>query len=136
MKKKKDNNNNNDRRAQVIPSIEEIESALQSATGLDFTAEDFFDYYDAIGWSFGTKPIRNWRALLRTWIRNKDYFAGRRVPRQKQTLRMQPRQNMEDRVAQAREAAQQEWERRYEESRQNHVSYEEYKRMKAAGMVS
>ena len=133
MKKKKDNNNNG--RAQEIPSLEEVKLELQSVSGLDFTAEDFFYYYEAIGWSFGNKRIRNWKALLRTWIRNKTRFATLKgVSLDRQEVQ-QAREVMAQQAAQARKAAQQEWERRYEESRQNSVSYEEYQRMKAAGMV-
>ena len=133
MKKKKDNNNNG--RAQVIPSLEEVEQELQTVSGLDFTAEDFFFYYEAIGWSFGNKRIRNWKALLRTWIRNKTRFATLKGVSLDRREAQQAREVMAQQAAQAREAAQQEWERRYEESRQNSVSYEEYQRMKAAGMV-
>ena len=134
MKKKKDNNNDNGR-AREIPSLEEIELELMFKEGLDFTAEDFFCYYEALGWSFGRKPIRNWKALLRTWIRNKERFAGQKGLRLERAAAEQSRQTQAQQAAQAREQAQQEWERRYEESRQNRVSYEEYKRMKAAGMV-
>ena len=133
MKKKKDNNNNG--RAQEIPSLEEVKLELQSVSGLDFTAEDFFFYYEAIGWSFGNKRIRNWKALLRTWIRNKTRFATLKGVSLDRREAQQAREVMAQQAAQAREAAQQEWERRYEESRQNSVSYEEYQRMKAAGMV-
>ena len=132
MKKKKDNNNG---RAQEIPSLEEVKLELQSVSGLDFTAEDFFFYYEAIGWSFGNKRIRNWKALLRTWIRNKTRFATLKGVSLNKREAQQAREVMAQQAAQAREAAQQEWERRYEESRQNSVSYEEYQRMKAAGMV-
>lgn len=49
---------------------QEVMTAAQTA-GLLFTpalAQQFFDYYNAIGWTTNAGPIRNWRYKLRTWI--------------------------------------------------------------------
>ena len=109
-------------RAREIPTLEEVRAYLRPLNAY-FTAEQFHDYYSAIGWRFGQKKIYDWRAVARVWLTNRSKFLRQAGVQQSQ-------------AAQQREAAQQEWERRYDESRQNHVSYEEYKRMKAAGMVS
>ena len=115
-------------RAREIPTLEEVRAYLRPLNAY-FTAEQFHDYYSAIGWRFGQKKIYDWRAVARVWLTNRSRFQRQACVQQSQAC-VQQRQ-----AAQAREAAQQEWERRYEESRQNSVSYEEYQRMKAAGMV-
>ena len=50
------------------------------AAGLLFTpdmAQDFFDHYNAMGWTTNAGAIRNWRYKLRSWIRNNDHPAER-----------------------------------------------------------
>lgn len=32
-------------------------------------AENFFYYYDSVGWKVGGKPVRNWKSLAMSWIR-------------------------------------------------------------------
>lgn len=54
------------------PTIQEIQ---EYAKHLDYEldAEGFFDYYEAIGWVYGTgknrKPIADWKASVRLWKR-------------------------------------------------------------------
>ena len=57
------------------PSVEDVRIyCLERGTGLD--AERFCDYYAANGWIQGKgKPIRDWRAAVRTWERH----GGRKV---------------------------------------------------------
>ena len=33
--------------------------------------EQFIDYYDANGWKVGKNPMKDWKASIRTWERNK-----------------------------------------------------------------
>jgi hypothetical protein len=40
-----------------------------------FTAEQFHDYYEMCGWKVGGKPIKNWKAAIRTW-RNRSQANG------------------------------------------------------------
>lgn len=59
------------------PSIQEIaEYCAYRNNGID--AESFFDFYEANGWVQGKgKPIRDWRAAVRTWERrNKQNGNG------------------------------------------------------------
>ena len=52
------------------PTIEEIKAyCIERRNHID--PEKFFDYYEANGWMQGKgKPVRDWRACVRTWERN------------------------------------------------------------------
>jgi len=32
-------------------------------------AQDFYNYYESIGWVVGEKPVQNWRALANSWMK-------------------------------------------------------------------
>ena len=53
------------------PTIEDIKAyCIERRNKVD--PEKFFDYYEANGWVQGKsgKPVRDWRACIRTWERN------------------------------------------------------------------
>ncbi|MBO5715064.1 MAG: hypothetical protein J6S23_01565 [Clostridia bacterium] len=52
------------------PTLEEIKAyCLERNNTVD--AEKFFDYYEANGWVQGKgKPVKDWKACVRTWERN------------------------------------------------------------------
>lgn len=53
------------------PSIEEIEAyCTERRNGID--AEQFFDFYEAKGWKIGKEPMRDWKAAVRTWEKNRE----------------------------------------------------------------
>jgi len=54
-----------------IPSRGDLASFIESE-GLNADPDDVFDYYEAIGWEIGGKPIKDWRAVVRRW---KQYEA-------------------------------------------------------------
>ena len=66
-KDKKENNNKPLKRF-VPPTIEEIEQYCHEREN-HVSAERFFDYYEAVGWTYGKggKPIKDWKAAVRTW---------------------------------------------------------------------
>ena len=70
-KGKKDNINNIYTRAREKPTVEKIQSYCdERLNGID--AQQFFDYYEARGWKYGTgKPMVDWKAAVRTWERNR-----------------------------------------------------------------
>ena len=35
-------------------------------------AQAFCDYYDSVGWRVGNKPMKDWRAAVRTWVRREQ----------------------------------------------------------------
>ena len=58
----------------VPPMIEEVEEYADSI-GATIDAEQFEDYYEAIGWVIGNgKPMRDWKAAVRNWIKRADNF--------------------------------------------------------------
>ena len=54
------------------PSVEEVaEYCRERGNGIE--ARTFIDFYEAVGWKVGTKPMKDWRACVRTWEqRRKD----------------------------------------------------------------
>lgn len=54
------------------PTVEEVaEYCRERANGID--ANEFVDFYTANGWTQGKgKPIKDWRACVRTWERHTD----------------------------------------------------------------
>ena len=70
-KDKKDKNINNISRARARPTVDEIQAYCdERLNGID--AQQFFDYYEARGWKYGTgKPMVDWKAAVRTWERNR-----------------------------------------------------------------
>lgn len=70
-KDNKGNINNNISRARARPTVDEIQAYCdERLNGID--AQQFFDYYEARGWKYGTgKPMVDWKAAVRTWERNR-----------------------------------------------------------------
>lgn len=62
------------------PTVAEVQQYCNER-GNKVDAQRFFDYYETNGWVQGTrgKPIRDWRAAVRTWERqNNNYNHGQR----------------------------------------------------------
>lgn len=65
----------------VRPSLDEIKAYCESRhNGVD--AERFYDYYQSNGWVQGKsrKPIKDWRACVRTWERNTKVCPEDTIP--------------------------------------------------------
>lgn len=55
----------------VIPEIQEIiEYCKERNNGVD--AERFFDFYESKGWVIGKNKMKDWKATVRTWEKNKS----------------------------------------------------------------
>ena len=69
--KKEKNIYKNISRARARPTVNEIQAYCdERLNGID--AQQFFDYYEARGWKYGTgKPMVDWKAAVRTWERNR-----------------------------------------------------------------
>ena len=69
--KKEKNIYKNISRAHARPTVDEIQAYCdERLNGID--AQQFFDYYEARGWKYGTgKPMVDWKAAVRTWERNR-----------------------------------------------------------------
>ena len=53
------------------PSLEEVKEYCQERNN-NINAEHFIDYYDANGWKVGKNPMKDWKAAIRTWERNRS----------------------------------------------------------------
>ena len=54
----------------IIPSLEEIkEYCLQRKNGVD--ANTFYNFYESKGWMIGKNKMKNWKAAIHTWEKNK-----------------------------------------------------------------
>ena len=65
----------------VRPTLDEIKSYCDSRHN-NVDAERFYDYYQSNGWVQGKsrKPIKDWRACVRTWERNTKVDTTDRIP--------------------------------------------------------
>lgn len=53
------------------PTVEEVEAYCNERNnGID--AQAFVDFYSSKGWKVGTTPMKDWRACIRTWERNRS----------------------------------------------------------------
>lgn len=59
-------------RAVVSPSLEEVR-AYQAQTGLNVNPDAFWDFYQGTGWVRKGDPIRDWRAVFRSWQGKETY---------------------------------------------------------------
>lgn len=53
----------------------------------DKTAQDFYDYYNGIGWCLPNEsrtPIKDWRAFLRRWVNKPSFRTGATEPEEEQ----------------------------------------------------
>ena len=84
-----DNNNNNkkDVRADARfskPTVEEVKAyCAERNNGID--AERFVDYYEARGWKIGKNQMKDWKAAVRTWERNRKETTDGQHDNSKQT---------------------------------------------------
>ena len=65
------------------PSLEDIRAyCLGRANNVD--PEQFFNFYEAKGWTIGKSPMRDWRAAVRTWEKR-----GNETPQRKGTSKQE-----------------------------------------------
>lgn len=54
----------------VKPTTEEIQTYCKEI-GANINAEQFYDYYESKGWMIGKNKMKDWKAAVRTWKRNR-----------------------------------------------------------------
>lgn len=54
----------------IIPTVEEIRSYCKERNN-NVDAETFFDFYESKGWVVGKSQMKDWKAAVRTWERNR-----------------------------------------------------------------
>lgn len=58
------------------PTVGEV-SAYAMEMLYEMDAQAFVDHYDACGWVVGkNKPMRDWKAAVRNWVRRQSEFGG------------------------------------------------------------
>jgi uncharacterized protein YdaU (DUF1376 family) len=58
--------NINNRSVFVVPSFDEVSSYCTERGG-KINPQTFMDYYTGIGWKVGANPMKDWKAVVRTW---------------------------------------------------------------------
>ena len=53
----------------VKPTVEEIKAYCKERNN-NVDAAHFFDHYEGQGWKVGKNPMKDWKAVVRTWERN------------------------------------------------------------------
>lgn len=53
------------------PTIEEIKEYCEKRNN-NVDAETFFDFYESKGWKIGNQSMKDWKASVRTWERNRN----------------------------------------------------------------
>lgn len=61
-------NEDKKRKRFVAPTIDEVRDYCNE-NGYRIDAEAFVDHYQSVGWKVGNKPMRDWKAAVRTWVR-------------------------------------------------------------------
>ena len=65
----KDNKRSAQNKRFVPPTVDEVRAYCKER-GNNIDAESFVDYYTSTGWLVGKKPMKDWKASVRTWERN------------------------------------------------------------------
>ena len=60
----------------IKPTVDEIR-AYCNEKGYNIDPERFYDYNESKGWLVGKTPMKDWRAAVRTWVRNNN---ARNIP--------------------------------------------------------
>jgi len=60
----------------VIPSLPEVFEYMAEKGADASEAERFTDHYTANGWKVGRNAMKDWKAAVRNWIKNKNQFSG------------------------------------------------------------
>lgn len=67
------------------PTIPEIDAYCRER-GNTIDAEEFFNFYESKGWVIGKSPMKDWKACIRTWERNKRQSSFAAPQRKKSVL--------------------------------------------------
>jgi|TARA_R100000482_G_scaffold120306_2_gene65468 biotin operon repressor len=63
-------------------NLDEVLEAFKAVGAEEVDAMQFYDYYSANGWTQGRgKPIKDWKAAARGWIRRTQQFKANERPR-------------------------------------------------------
>ena len=68
------------------PTLEEVEDYCKER-GNDVNPQMFIDFYESKGWLVGKSPMKNWKASVRLWERNKTNKVSEREKRIEEWLK-------------------------------------------------
>jgi len=93
-KKEEKNCNCNEKKSKkensFFPSFEEIEEYHKKVGIKNYTAQEFFDYYETFGWTTKEgRAITNWKAMMRKWITNRERYLNEQLKQQDDEKRRQ-----------------------------------------------
>jgi len=58
----------------IPPTIDEVKTYLSEKSIMCIDPESFVSYYEARGWMLGKVKVKNWHALIATWVKNNNRF--------------------------------------------------------------
>lgn len=64
----------------IPPSIEDIKIYCKERNN-EIQAEQFFDFYESKNWMIGKNKMKNWKAAIRTWERNRPKSEPQNEPK-------------------------------------------------------
>ena len=119
FEKESENNSQKGRKEAFIPpTLEEVRAYMDKIGENGFTAERFWNYYEAKGWVLGKAKMKFWKRVLDNWSNGGNDKSrksrGAKTPAQRNIVTFNAFKPVETKGA---------------------VSYEEYKRMKKEGLV-
>ena len=65
------------------PTVDEIKSYCKERNN-NIDPESFYDFYESKGWKVGNSPMKDWKACVRTWERNR---TTKEAPKEEKTTR-------------------------------------------------
>jgi|GEM_PF-3427938 len=68
---KKENNKKNKKESRkIIPPKVEMVSQYCDENSIEIDIDQYFDYYESVGWFVGKTKMKDWQASIRNWERN------------------------------------------------------------------
>ena len=71
MEEKKTSNDVKEKKSSIFhkPTVDEV-AQYSREHGYDIDAQYFVDFYESKGWVVGKSPMKDWKAAVRTWVKN------------------------------------------------------------------
>ena len=60
----------------VKPTVEEVRAYCAEKGYYDIDPDNFVNFYESKGWLVGKSPMKNWRACVATWVRQRKENGG------------------------------------------------------------
>ena len=80
----------------VIPTVEEIDQYCKERNN-NISPNAFYDFYESKGWLVGKNKMKDWKAAIRTWERNRKDTSNKNVDEMTAILEAKDREDKERR---------------------------------------